>query len=173
MFKIITWLPLFFRLSFHDSSTSSWTPREWRHPSVLCLYLVGKKKEREEAERQNEGGRWAGGPHSCWSAWERNGPGFTSHTQPASAYVWACMWVHLLARECVYLCVTGRAHKERRIVSKQRTRKDNRERVIRQGRIKERVWVKKKHFINVRRGVMRRVTMYEGSTGEGEKNQKR
>lgn len=45
----------------------------------------------------------------------------------------------MLARECVYLCVTGRAHKERRIVSKQRTRKDNRERVIRQGRIKERV----------------------------------
>lgn len=64
------------------------------------------------------------------------------HTQPASAYVWACMWVHLLARECVSLCVTGRAHKERRIVSKERIRKDNGERVRRQGKIKERVLVK-------------------------------
>lgn len=60
------------------------------------------------------------------------------HTQPASAYVWACMWAHLLARECVRLCVTGRAHKERRPVSKRRIRADNRERVRRQGKIKER-----------------------------------
>lgn len=65
------------------------------------------------------------------------------HTQPASAYVWVCMWVHLLARECVCLHVTGRVW-ERRSVSKQRIRKDNRERVRRQRKIKERVWVKKK-----------------------------
>lgn len=36
-------------------------------------------------------------------------------------------------------CVTGRAHKEGRTVSKRRIRKDNRERVRRQGEIKQRV----------------------------------
>lgn len=46
----------------------------------------------------------------------------------------------MLARERVFLSVTGRAHKDRRIVSKKRIRRDNGKRVRRQGeKIKERV----------------------------------
>lgn len=56
-------------------------------------------------------------------------------------------------------------HKEGRIVSKQRIRKDNRECVRRQR-------VKKKHLLNVMKEVMRSVTMEEGFTGAGEEKQK-
>lgn len=136
-------------------------------PSLAFTLLERKKEEREEGERMSEGGRWT----VSWGVFTPAGlPGKATdlashHTQPASAYVWACMWVHLLARECVYLCVTGRMHKEGRIVSKQRIRKDNRECVRRQR-------VKKKHLLNVMKEVMRSVTMEEGFTGAGEEKQK-
>lgn len=66
------------------------------------------------------------------------------------------MQVHLLARECAYLCVTRRAHEDGRIVSKQRIRKDSGKLVGRQGKIKNLVCVskKKKNFINVMKEVM-------------------
>lgn len=63
------------------------------------------------------------------------------------------MQVHLLARECACLCVTRRAHKEGRIVSKQRIRKDNGKLVGRQGKIKNVVCESKKH-LNVMKEVM-------------------
>lgn len=69
------------------------------------------------------------------------------------------------------MCVTRRAHKEGRNVSKQRIRKDNRERVRRQGKKSSTgcvcvcEFLKKKHFINVMKEVMRSATTNEDSTG--------
>lgn len=75
------------------------------------------------------------------------------------------------------MCVTRRAHKERRIVSKQRIRKDTVERVRRQGKKKkiqgEGVSQKKKCCITAMKEVMRSVTEDEGSTGAEEERRKR
>lgn len=148
--KVITWLSigltqssvLVIWLSLCYSSASSLTPLQWCNRSVLGLYLVGKKREEREEGGRNEPGREVSCELEVLAPAGLPGKGTdlaSHHTQPASAYVWACMWAHLLARRCMRPCVTGRAHKEGRTVSKRRIRKDNRERVRRQGEIKQRV----------------------------------
>lgn len=128
----------------------------------VFTFLDRKKKERKERERSKEGAELRAGALAP-AALPGKGTALASHhTQPASAYVWARVWVHLLARERVFLCVTGRVHKERRSVSKQRIRKDNGGRARKQAEIKERVWVQnRKGCMITTREVMRSVTKDE------------
>ncbi len=107
-------------------------------PSSAFTALERKRRR----ERENQGGRWTELKALTPLGLPGKGTDLASHhTQPASAHVWACMWVHLLAKECM----TGKALKDGRIVSKWRIRKDNREPVRRQGKIKLRVCVWEKN----------------------------
>lgn len=113
---VITWSPLGHTLSTGPSSRCS-PLVSWPHLSMMsplcpwplcCWKKMGKRKEMEEGKRERESRSREGGftlswvPLSCWSAWERNEPGFTSHQSQHTAYVWAHTW------ECCLTGLTGR-----------------------------------------------------------------
>lgn len=112
---VITWSPLGHSVHWTFitlQSTGLLTP-PFNDVTALSLTFMlleedGKKERnggRKERERESERrGRitlsWV--PLSCWSAWERNEPGFTSHQSQHTAYVWAHTW------ECCLTGLTGR-----------------------------------------------------------------
>lgn len=137
-------------------------------PSLTCWKEKRKGGRRKEHPRRGWSAYW--GAFSCWSAWETNGVGFTSHTSSISIRVnmhvraFTCEGVLLLVCDCTR---RGEMFQSRELERITGNVWEGREKSRRGCESKE-----KKKLYDWVKEFTRSVTVDQGSTGAGEVKQK-